>query len=149
MALVALLVNDARALESTKTSKAPTLTTDERDVICGRLLTRLSGIDAVCVAARTKDLDRAKSLMREYSDDLRVLADLGWNDDREKSYELSTPPGVLRSVLGRLEGLVDIQDADEAEKRAEVREAETQNRLLAGACERVLTELGGSHSGAR
>lgn len=118
------------------------ITAAERDALYDHVYVRLSGIDAVWLAAQSGDYEAADQLARALVDDLRlVLDDLGWGPTGGP-VELTTEPQTLRRVLCRMQvGVAELQ-ATEAEEREEGRRREEQNARLLEACGRVLAELG-------
>jgi hypothetical protein len=111
----------------------------ERDALYEQIFVRLSGIDAVWLAAAAGDFEEAERLGREYCDELRLLSDdLGWGEGSGESIELATPPDVLHRVLTRLRGLAEAQRAEEQRERAEWHEREEETQRVLGVCERLL-----------
>jgi hypothetical protein len=149
--------NRHRAGERPRTPVSLGVSDAEREVLCDQLLFRLSGIDAVWLAARSKEIDNAISLHRGYHDDLRVLRDLGWGDrswsflirKRRQAVGFSTPADALHRVFGRLRDVAAVRGVDEARERIDYKSHRDQNLLLADACDRVLTELPGGADGYR
>lgn len=115
----------------------------ERDALYEQIYVRLSGIDAVWLAAAAGDFEEAERLGRELCDELRLLMDdLGWGEGSGESIELTTPPDVLERVLTRLRGLAEAQRTEEQRERAEWQEREEETQRLLGVCERVLEPRG-------
>jgi hypothetical protein len=123
---------------------AVTITVEQRDALYDRILSRLSGIDDIWLAASSADYDTADRLGREYSDELRlVLDDLGWGDSPAvKELELKTDPVVLRRVFSRLRDSSVSEREAQATSWAESRVLEDRNRLVGEACATVLEALG-------
>ena len=120
-----------------------TITREQRDVIYERLLTRLTGINDIYIAAREEDFGAAKRLSGEFADYLLILNDdLGWGDHLEGSVRLTSSPDRLRRALSRLKQLAEAEDRQEAELRAEVQERQERNRVMRETCEQLLAELG-------
>lgn len=128
----------------------PAITAAQRDALYDQILDRLSGIGDIEVAIQARNYDYAERIGREYSDDLRLLLDdLGIGEGDGGPVELNTPPEVLRRVLPRLrDGAMDHTSALEREV-AEVFELKDRNRLVAEACEAVLSGLDGLEADAR
>jgi hypothetical protein len=126
---------------------AQTFTADEREAVCHEILAVLTGFDEVVRAANAKDLDYAWHLIQEYSYYLQVLDALDWNERRDRSFELALPPDVLGPVFRRLRERAKAQADAKAEQRADAQDDERQNRLLAGACDRILSEEGADGHG--
>lgn len=121
-----------------------TISGEQRDALYEQILVRLSGIGDVWLAVCAENYDDAGRLGREYSDDLRVLSDdLGWGEGRSTSIELTTPPDVLRRVLGRLRDAALGHSASQAQEWAEAREEEERNRLVTEVCRSLLADLEG------
>lgn len=123
-----------------------------RDAVYEQIFARLSGIGDVWLAASAEDFATARRLGQEYSDDLcLVLNDLGWGRGPGRSIELTTPPEVLRRVVGRLQAVAAGQRESEEPEWARARELEEHNRLVVEACETVMaaleTESSADHSG--
>jgi hypothetical protein len=111
----------------------------ERDALYEQIHVRLSGSDAVWLAAAAGDFEEAERLGREYCDELGLLIDdLGWGEGSGESLELTTPPAVLHRVLTRLRGLAEARRAEVQEERAEWQEREEETQRVLGVCERVL-----------
>jgi hypothetical protein len=67
------------------------------------VINRLTGIGDVWMCVDRREYAKAKRLGREFAEDLRLLAHLGWAEhiDRE-TVALNQPPDELTSVLERL-----------------------------------------------
>jgi hypothetical protein len=119
------------------------ISAEQRDALYDRILSRLSGIDDVWLAASRSDYDTADRLGREYCDELRlVLDDLGWGDGPEgNELELTTDRVVLRRVFGRLQRSTVGEREAQATSWAESRDLEDRNRLVGEACATVLEAL--------
>jgi hypothetical protein len=128
---------------------ALTITKAQRDALYDQILDRLSGIGDIEMEIRTEKYEAAKRLASDYSDDLRLLDDLGFGDGEGGQVELSTPPEVLRRALPRLQQLAQNYSAGLESELVEVQEIRERNRLISEACETVLSGLDGSASGAR
>lgn len=119
----------------------PRITAAERDALYDHVYVRLSGIDAVWLAARSEDYETAELLARELVDELHlVLDDLGWGPGNG-AVQLTTDPEVLRRVLTCMRSRVEELQAAEAQERDEGRRREEQYARLLETCERVLAEL--------
>jgi hypothetical protein len=103
-------------------------------------------IDDIWSAASSADYDTADRLGREYSDELRLVADdLGWGDGPGgRQIELTTDPDLLRRVFGRLRDSAAGERAAQATSWAENRILEDRNRLVDEACTTVLEALDGA-----
>jgi hypothetical protein len=121
-----------------------TITAKQRDALYDQIFDRLSGIGDVWLAVCAESYDAADRLGRQYSDDLRLVTDdLGWGEGTGDAVELTTPPDVLRRALSRLRDAAVGLDAYQEQERAEVRDFEERNRLVAEACQEVLAGLDG------
>jgi hypothetical protein len=119
-----------------------TITARQRDALYDQILDRLSGIGDVWLAARARNYDVAERLSQSYCDDLRLLTDdLGWGKGHRGTFELSTPPDVLRRWLSRLCETAESYEASQREEWAEAREAEHRNRLIVETCRQMLAAL--------
>lgn len=113
-----------------------------RDALYEQIFDRLSGIGDVWLAAEAEDFDTAGRLGQEFSDDLRlVLNDLGWGGGPGRTIDLTTPPDVLRRVIGRVQASALGQRKSEEPEWARARDREEHNRLVIEACETVLAGL--------
>ncbi len=119
------------------------ISAEQRDALYERIVDRLSGIEDIWLAASTKRYETADRLGREYSDELRLLLDdLGWGDGPEvETIELTTEPEVLRRVFARLRDTAAGERAHRQAGWVENRDQDARNRLVAEACEQVLTAL--------
>ncbi len=110
---------------------ALTITKEQRDALYDQILDRLSGIGDIELTIQAENFGIAKRLASEYSDDLRLLNDLGFGDGHGEPVELTAPPEVLRRVLPRMRDLAE------------------RNRLVAEACEAVLADIDSAGAGGR
>jgi hypothetical protein len=114
----------------------------ERDALYDQIYVRLSGIDHLWLVVQREDWETAERLAREYIDELRlVLDDLGWGETSNETLELTTPPEVLRRVLGQIQRRAEGQARAEEEEWVESRLREEQRQQVMDACRRVLAEL--------
>lgn len=124
------------------TERRLTITAQQRDLLYDRLLLRLSGIDDVWIAVENGRLEEAERLGREFSDELRILDDLGWGEHQgDGPVELRTPPEVVRRVVKRIAARAEAEHADEQKERVAIEEAEEERRLVREACEHVLVHF--------
>lgn len=117
------------------------VTAEQRDALYDQLLDRLSGIDDIPLAIKLGNHELAKRLGREYSDELRLLDDLGYGDGDGKPVELTVPAEVLRRLLPRLRQLSHDLTGSQESEWAEARQLKDRNRLVSEACEAVLNGL--------
>jgi hypothetical protein len=120
------------------------ITPEQRDVLYEQALVRLSGIGDELAAAIRGDVETATRLGREYSDELRlILDDLGWGEGSGGAVELSTPPPVLRRVLGRMRDVALVSIEQARSEQAEARDHELQSEFLRETCDALLARLDG------
>jgi hypothetical protein len=83
-----------------------TIERDQRDGLYELVRTHLASIEDFWVALeRTRDFVTAERLGLEFSEDFRLLQDIGWGErDERQRFELTTPPHDLMEVLRRLQG---------------------------------------------
>jgi hypothetical protein len=127
-----------------------TITAAQRDALYDQILDRLSGIGDIEGAIQAQNYNTAERLGREYSDDLRLLLeDLGFGDGNGEPVELTAPPELLRRVLPRLRELAENHTAGLEQEWIEVNHLKKRNRLVAEACETVLSDLDGTAASSR
>jgi uncharacterized protein YgfB (UPF0149 family) len=88
-----------------------------------------------------KDFGKAERLGLELIEDLRLLQDLGWDEDEEREeVELTIPAHDLMEVLERLRGEAGLVLGDAQESRED---AETMRRFKQGyeTCDQLLTAI--------
>jgi hypothetical protein len=80
-----------------------TITRAQRDAIYDAVINHLTGIGDVWMCVDREDFATAKRLGRQFAQDLRLLADLGWTEaiDRE-TVDLTVAPDELADALARL-----------------------------------------------
>jgi hypothetical protein len=127
---------------------SPTITAAQRDALYDQILDRLSGIGDIELAIDLERYEVATRLGREYSDDLRLLAEgLGFGEGSGAPVELTVPAEVLRRALPRLRKLAESHTASLAAERAEASELEERGRLVSEACDTVMASLDGAPTG--
>jgi hypothetical protein len=127
-------------------SVMPTISAAQRRGLYVLVCNHLSGVDAVWLALHNqKDYAAAGRLGLEFSEDLHLLADLGWDpDDSREVFELTMPARELKEALKRLweEGKALLSESPDAR---EVREEEEVLRkcfrLGLEVCEALLPAL--------
>ena len=122
--------------------QAITISQEERDALFERILLRLTGIDALQLAAEATDWEKTAPLGREFGDLLIfVSTDLGWGPSDREEYELRTTPDVLARAVGAVERVVhndqEIFGIDLQQAQAAVGEAHS----LLGTCQRIKRAL--------
>ena len=94
---------------------------------------------------REKDFVEAERLGGQFTEDFRLLQDLGWGEiDRRGSVELTMPPHDLTEVLKRLHGEAEqVLVSKGAERQSREDDRATEERFLRGldACEELLIRL--------
>jgi hypothetical protein len=126
-----------------------TITAAQRDALYDQVLDRLSGIGDIEVAIQARNYDKAERLGREYSDELRLLGDLGFGEGSGEPVALTAPPELLRRILPRLREWAHNYTAGLEPEWIEVSHIKERNRLVAEACEGVLADLDGTAAGGR
>ncbi len=121
------------------------ITSDQRDALYEQVRNHLSGLSDVFLAMEThRDYATAERLGIQFSEDMRLLGDLGWHKDNGGSQvELTMAPDELAALIKRLRdeargGLADMVEEHEAiagDKVAEEYEAAIR------ACDVVLVSL--------
>lgn len=74
----------------------------QREVFYELVLDHLSGIGDLAVAVAHEDFATAERLGIEFGEDLRLMEDLGWDNEPRKDADLTMPPEDLAEVLTRL-----------------------------------------------
>lgn len=122
------------------------ITREERDALYEQVVTRLTGMDDVRVAAERGDFDAADRLAREYRDYLTVLVnDLGWGTVQQRErIMLVTPREVLRRFFRRILDSAGESRAAQSEQRDEERRLAKADDLLERTSQRLLRRLGTS-----
>jgi hypothetical protein len=124
-----------------------TITAAQRDALYDDVLTHLSGIDGLWLVIKREDYATADRFGREFADDLTLIVeDLGWGAESSKIVELTTPPDVLRRVLGQLRRRAEQHVRTEQEAINELREERSRAQFVVETCNRVLAALDGDHS---
>jgi hypothetical protein len=123
-----------------------TITKDQRDGLYELIRHHLYSIEDLWIAfGRSRDYATAERLGIEFSEDFRLLADIGWAaDDDRKSFELTMPPLDLTELLRRLHAEADkVLVESGTEREASEEDARTDGRFKIGhdACEKVLGDL--------
>lgn len=116
-----------------------------------QILTDLSGIDDLWMACQAGDFERAERLAAEFSDELRLMQDLGWDSaPPEKDIKLTMPVEDLLRLFTRLRLAVEEMRADEEHEEAEAESAarafQERTRRISEVCERVLCVAAGTSS---
>ncbi len=129
----------------------PTITTkidrDQRDGLYELVRNHLGAIGDLWIALeQSGDYASAERLGREFAEDLRLLADIGWKPaDYRREFALTMPATELTALLGRLrEEAETILIGSAAERRAREGDIATTERYQLGyeACGAVLCDIG-------
>jgi hypothetical protein len=116
-----------------------TITSEERDALYERIVTRLSGIDDVYRAVEEEDWETAQALGQEFSDLLGLICtDLGWGDSAEETFDLSTHPKALSRAARVLRELAQVDRTHHEGESREAEEGADEARYLQQTCERLL-----------
>lgn len=124
-----------------------TISSDQRDGLYELVRNHLgSAGDLVDLLERQKDWAKAEQLGLELAEDIRLMQDLGWGEDKgREDVELTMPPHDLMEVLNRLHGEAEVVRLG---GNPSPEDAATNERFLRGldACETVLVNLDSSAS---
>ncbi len=122
------------------------ITSDQRDALYGQVRSHLAGLSDVFTAMELNgDFATAERLGAQFSEDMRLLGDLGWHEDNGRSQvELTMPSGDLAGLVRRLReeakgGLSDATEENEASAGDKIAE-EYESTIRA--CDAVLVYLG-------
>ena len=119
---------------------------EQRDAIYDLLLGRLTFLPDLLKAVEQEDFETANRLVREFTEDFRLLADLGWGPDQRSEFPLTIPAANLTAILERLRAEAQGGLSESAEER-ESREAEEASRrrwrIVVDTASELLAELQG------
>ena len=123
-----------------------TIDRDQRDGIYEVVRNHLGAIGDVWIALEeNEDFEVAERLGREFGEDFRLLADIGWSPEEERrAFALTMPALDLIALLDRLsEEAERVLLGAAAEREAERADAATRSRFQLGldACEELLVDL--------
>jgi hypothetical protein len=124
-----------------------TIDRDQRDGLYELVRNHLGSIEDFWIALeRTRDFAKAEQLGLEFSEDFRLLQDIGWDErDERETFDLTMPTHDLMELLKRLLGeavkILVGSGSSEAQSRRD--DADTDRRFQLGyeTCETVLAEL--------
>lgn len=128
-------------------SSTATISKDQRDALYELVRNHLGGLGDVWIAMEAKgDYGTAERLALEFSEDFRLLADLGWGpEDSRDAIELTMPPEdlmeVLKRIRGEAEGGLGGLESDR-HQREEEEKVHARFRLARSTCEELLAKLG-------
>jgi hypothetical protein len=123
-----------------------TIDRDQRGGLYELVRNDLGSIEDFWIALeRTRDFAKAEQLGLEFSEDFRLLQDIGWHPhDEREAFDLTMPVHDLMELLKRLHGeAVEILVGSGSEAQSRRDDADTDRRFQLGyeACEAVLAEL--------
>ncbi len=126
------------------------IASEERDLLCHRILIHLSGIDRVWLTAESENLEQAGRLGRKVCDEMQlVLDDLGREDTKDgESVELTCGPEIVRRVVEFVRDSAVAEGTYERKWRVATHVAEEENRRVTEMCEGLLDQLGGACNAA-
>ena len=124
-----------------------TINRHQRDGLYELVRNHLGAISDIWIALEeNEDFAVAERLGLEFSEDLRLLADIGWQPREERDvFELTMPALDLMEVLKRLHeeaAAVLTESPGERDSREEDAETEARFQLGLDACEEALVGLG-------
>jgi hypothetical protein len=128
-------------------SSTATISKDQRDGLYELVRNHLGGLGDVWIAMEAKgDYATAERLALEFTEDFRLLADLGWEpEDSREAVELTMPREdlmeALKRVRGEAEGWLGGLESD-CEQREEEEKIDARFRLARSTCEELLAKLG-------
>lgn len=123
-----------------------TIDCGQREGLYELVRNHLGSIEDFFVALeRTEDFATAERLGLEFSEDFRLLEDIGWRPTEEReAFELTMPPHDLMELLRRLQSeavALLIESGAEAEASREDAETDRRSQLGYETCEKVLAGL--------
>lgn len=123
-----------------------TIDRDQRGGLYELIRNHLGSIEDFWVALeRTRDFAKAEQLGLEFSEDFRLLQDIGWDErDERETFDLTMPAHDLMELLKRLHGeAVKVLVESGTEARSSREDAETDRRFQIGyeTCNKLLAEL--------
>jgi hypothetical protein len=124
-----------------------TIYRDQRAGLYELVRNHLGSIEDFWIALeRTRDFAKAEQLGLEFSEDFRLLQDIGWHPhDVRETFDLTMPAHDLMELLRRLHGeaVQILVESGGSEARSRRDDADTDRRFQLGyeACEKVLSEL--------
>lgn len=121
------------------------ITKDQRDALYEQVRNHLGAVGDLWLALETnEDYPTAERLAIEFSEDFRLMADLGWNpEDGRERVALTMPPHDLMEVLRRLRDEAQGNLADAEQRRAEAEDSHRAEGFQAArqTCEVLLDAL--------
>jgi hypothetical protein len=130
-----------------------TIVASQRDALYEQVRDHLAALDDLGTALEcSKDYAAAERLARQFAEDFRLMADLGWNpDDDRDAVELTMPPGDLMGVAKRLRKEAQGGLAGLMEERDSVAPLAVIDgyELTRDTCEAIILEVLSDAQGAR
>jgi hypothetical protein len=122
-----------------------TITREQRDAIYEVVLNHLTGIGDVWLAVERGDFEEASELGRDFGENLRLLADLGWEEaiDREQ-FTLTMPCAELARAVVRLHERANGSLGSYVSRPKEDEELAERDVAAAAALAELLGKLAGS-----
>jgi hypothetical protein len=120
---------------------------DQREGLYELVRNHLGSIEDFWIALeRTRDFAKAEQLGLEFSEDFRLLQDIGWDEhDEREAFDLTMPAHDLMELLKRLHGeaVKILVGSGGSEARSRRDDADTDRRFQLGyeTCEKALAEL--------
>jgi hypothetical protein len=123
-----------------------TIDRDQRDGLYELVRNHLGAIGDIAIALEeNEDFATAERLGIEFSEDFRLLADIGWQPrDGRGSFELTMAPHDLMEALKRLHGEAEkvlLESGSERESREADAETNARFQLGLDTCEEMLVDL--------
>jgi hypothetical protein len=124
-----------------------TITREQRDAIYEVVMNHLTAIGDVWLAVDRGDFEEASRVGRDFAEDLRLLADLGWEQeiDREK-VTLTMPRSELARALVRLHERANGSLGSYVSRPKEDEELAERDVAAAAALAELLGKLAGTTS---
>ena len=123
-----------------------TITKDQRAGLYELVCNHLYSIEDLWIAlGRSRDYATAERLALEFSEDFRLLDDIGWRPDEERvEFELTIPPLDLAETLKRLHDEAErLLNESPTERQSRTEDEATNERLFSGlnACSALLVAI--------
>ncbi len=127
------------------------ITKDQRDALYEQVRNHLASIGDLWLALEpNEDYATAERLAIEFSEDFRLMADLGWSpEDQRERVALTMPPHDLMEVVRRLrdEAQGGLADAEAEQRSHEVESQAAGFQAAWQTCEVILDALADSEEG--
>jgi hypothetical protein len=123
-----------------------TINREQRDGLYELIRNHLGSVgDLWDALEETRDFAKAEQLGNEFSEDFRLLADIGWGEEEgRESFELTMPVHDLMELVKRLHDEAEqVLVGKGTERQSREAERATEGRYLDGldACEELLLKL--------